>query len=149
MIKPGFYSVVQFVPDAARGEAVNVGVIVGAPALGLRVRMAKRNEYVKQCFGAEAYDDTRLGFAKAGLVERLKDVEPSAEALSMFRAQEASQLQLTPPRPMVVKNLDADVCALFLRLVSDPQVLHRDEFLDPISRLSVADAPSKEDGDAP
>jgi hypothetical protein len=126
MTKPGFYSVVQFVPDIERGEAVNVGVIVGAPELGMRVRMAERNEYVKQWFGAEAYDDTRLGFAKSGLAERLKDVEPSADALATFRAQEAGQLQLTLPRPMVVKHLDDDVIALFLRLVSDPEVQRRE-----------------------
>lgn len=142
MTRPGFYSVVQFVPDIERGEAVNVGVIVGSPGLGMRVRMAERNEYVKQWFGTEAYDETRLGFAKSGLAERLKDVEPSAEALAMFRSQEAGQLQLTPPRPMVVKNLDDDMISLFLRLVSDSR--------DPASRAANAKAgpspPSSTDG---
>lgn len=126
MNKPGFYSVVQFVPDIERGEAVNVGVIVGASGLGMRVRMAERNEYVKHRFGAYAYDDTRLGFAKSALAERLKDVAPDVEALATFRAQESGQLQLTAPRPMVVRNLDDDVIALFLRLVSDPEVQRRE-----------------------
>jgi hypothetical protein len=121
MIKSGFYSVVHLVPDFERAEAVNVGVIVGAPGVGIRVRMAERNEYVKQRFGAEAYDDTRLGLAKSGLAERLKDVEPSAEALAAFCAQEAGQLQLTPPRWMVVMDLDDEVTELFLRLVQDPE----------------------------
>ncbi len=47
MNQPGFYSVVRFCPDSDRGEAVNIGVIVGAPALGLRVRMADQNERVE------------------------------------------------------------------------------------------------------
>jgi hypothetical protein len=44
MNNTGFYSIVQFCPDVVRGEAVNVGVIVGSSALGMRVRMAERNE---------------------------------------------------------------------------------------------------------
>lgn len=126
MTRPGFYSVVQFVPDIERGEAVNVGVIVGAPGVGMRVRMAERNEYVKRRFGAEAYDDTRLGFAKSALAERLKDVEPTADAVAAFRAQEAGQLQLTPPRPMIVKDLDDEVIAMFMRLVFDPEMQRRE-----------------------
>lgn len=122
----GFYSVIQFCPDVARGEVVNIGLIVGSPALGMRVRMADRNEYVKRMFGADAYDDTRLSLAKAGLVERLKEVEPTAEALAAFIAQESGQLQLTPPRPMVVNDLVDDVVSLFLRLVSDPEVQRRE-----------------------
>lgn len=126
MNNTGFYSVVRFCPDVVRGEAVNVGVIVGSPALGMHVRMAERNEYVKRMFGADAYDATRLSLAKSGLAERLKEVEPNAEALSAFIAQESGQLQLSPPRPMVVKNLAEDVVSLFLRLVSDPEVQRRE-----------------------
>ena len=126
MNNTGFYSIVQFCPDVVRGEAVNVGVIVGSSALGMRVRMAERNEYVKRMFGADAYDATRLSLAKAGLVERLKEVEPNAEALAAFIAQESGQLQLSPPRPMVVKNLADDIVSLFLRLVSDPEIQQRE-----------------------
>lgn len=126
MNNTGFYSVVQFCPDVVRGEAVNVGVIVGSPALGMRVRMAERNEYVKRMFGADAFDATRLSLAKAALAERLKDVEPNAESLATFIAQESGQLKLSPPRPMVVKDLSDDIVSLFLRLVSDPEVQRRE-----------------------
>jgi hypothetical protein len=120
MNHPGFYSVVRFYPDIERGEAVNVGVIVGAPGLGMRVRMAERNEYVKRRLGVTAFDNTRLTLIKEGFAERLKDVEPRAEAVAAFGAAEAGKLQISAPRPMVVKKLDDDVIALFLRLVEDP-----------------------------
>lgn len=119
---PGFYSVVRFCPDVDRSEAVNIGVIVGAQGLGMRVRMAERNEYVKRWFGAEAFDNTRLTLIKEGLAERLKEVEPMAEALASFGAAEAGKLQLSPPRPMVVQDLDGDALALFSRLVEDPEI---------------------------
>jgi hypothetical protein len=126
MNHPGFYSVVRFCPDIERGEAVNVGVIVGAPGLGMRVRMAERNEYVKRRFGAEAFDNTRLALTKDGFAERLKEVEPTAEAVAAFGAAEAGKLQLSPPRPMVVTNLDGEVLALFQRLVEDPEIARRE-----------------------
>jgi len=116
MDQPGFYSVVRYCPDLDRGEAVNVGVIVGAPGLGTRVRMAERNEHVKRRFGAE-FDDTRLTLVKDGLTERLKDVEPTTEALAAFGAAEAGRLQISAPRPMVVSELDGDLLGLFERLV--------------------------------
>lgn len=126
MNHPGFYSVVRFCPDIERGEAVNVGVIVGAPGLGMRVRMAERNEYVKRRFGAEAFDNTRLTLIKEGLAEGLKEVEPTAAALAAFGGAEAGKLQISRPRPMVVSNLDGEVLALFQRLVEDPEIARRE-----------------------
>ena len=108
---------VRYCPDIDRGESVNVGVIVGAPELGMRVHMAERNEHVKRRFGAEAFDDTRLTLVKNGLAERLKDVEPTSEALAAFGAAEADRLQISAPRPMVVSELDGDLVGLFARLV--------------------------------
>lgn len=122
MNHPAFYSVVRFCADIERGEAVNVGVIIGAPGIGMRVRMAQRNEYVKRRFGAEAFDDTRLTLAKNGLAHRLEEVHPTAEALAAFGAAEAGKLQITSPRPMVVTDLDGEVLALFERLVEDPEI---------------------------
>ncbi|MBK7538694.1 MAG: DUF3037 domain-containing protein [Myxococcales bacterium] len=126
MNHPGFYSLVRFCPDIERGEAVNVGVIVGAPGLGMRVKMADRNEYVKRRFGAEAFDNTRLTLVKDGFAERLKEIEPTAEALAAFGAAESGKLQISPPRPMVVKGLDGEVLALFSRLVEDPEIARRE-----------------------
>jgi len=87
----------------------------------MHVRMAERNEYVKHRLGVEAFDNTRLMLIKEGFAERLKDVEPRAEALAAFGAAEAGKLQLSAPRPMVVGDLGDDVIALFLRLVGDPE----------------------------
>jgi hypothetical protein len=126
MNHPGFYSVVRFCPDIERGETVNVGVVLGSSGLGMRVRMAERNEYVKRRFGADAFDNTRLTLIKDGFAERLKEVEPNAEALAAFGAAEAGKLQLSPPRPVVVTDLDGEVLALFQRLVEDPEIARRE-----------------------
>ncbi|HEY4243649.1 MAG TPA: DUF3037 domain-containing protein [Kofleriaceae bacterium] len=126
MKNAGFYSIVQFCPDAERRETVNVGVVVGAPALGLRVRMAERNEHVKNVFGGTSYDETRLSLAKTGLARRLAAVDATREALTAFTSKEAGKLVLSSPQPMVVSNLVDDCLALFLRLVSDPELKHRE-----------------------
>jgi len=126
MNHPGFYSVVRFCPDIERGEAANVGVVVGARGLGMRARLAERNEYVKRWFGSDAFDDTRLTLMKDGLVERLREVDPTAAALAAFGDAEAGKLQLSSPRPMLVKDLDGDLLALFQRLVEDPEIARRE-----------------------
>ena len=112
----------RFCPDIDRGEAVNVGVIIGAPGIGMRVRMAQHNDYVKRRFGAQALDNTRLTLAKNGLAHRLEEVHPRAEALAAFGAAEAGKLQITTPQPMVITDLDGEVLALFQRLVEDPEI---------------------------
>ena len=71
-------------------------------------------------------DNTRLTLIKEGLAERLKDVEPRTEALAAFGAAEAGKLQISAPRPMVVKERDDDVIALFLRLLEDPELQRRE-----------------------
>ena len=50
----------------------------------------------------------------------------SVLALAAFGAAEAGKLQISAPRPMVVKDLDDDVIALFLRLVEDPELQRRE-----------------------
>lgn len=132
----GFYSIIQFVPDSDRQEAVNIGVVVGAIELGMHVVMTERNDRVSRLFGVSTYDDKRLTLAKSGFENRLRALKPSIHALAGFRAQEAGQLQLTPPRPMLVENLDADTIALFDRLVSDPE--DRNVVMDSTSQTPVA-----------
>jgi hypothetical protein len=56
-----FFSVVQFCPNLARGEGVNVGTVIVSPrAEKVVARFTSNNEGVKRVFGVESYDEGRL-----------------------------------------------------------------------------------------
>ncbi len=126
MSTPGFYSLIQFCPDAVRAEGVNVGVLVGTAADGLVVRMAAQNEQVKKRFGKDSFDDGRLQVEKRGLARRLEEANPrSIDEVIQFSSLEAGRLVLLPPRPMTVSSPVADAEALFCKLVDDPEPVRR------------------------
>lgn len=127
-MKPGqsLYSIIQFRPDIARAEGVNVGVVVACPARNtIRATLSSNNVAIKKRFGARVFDDLRLTSAKRALKNRLEGIEPTEAALRTFIAQEASALVLLEPRPIVITDLDADVAALFGELVGEVQTSRR------------------------
>jgi hypothetical protein len=127
-MKPGqsLYSIIQFRPDEARAEGVNVGVVVACPSGNVvRAAFSANNEAVKKRFGARAFDDGRLTSAKRALKNRLELTEPAEAALRAFIAQEAGALVLLEPRPIVITDLDADLAALFGELVGEVQPSRR------------------------
>jgi hypothetical protein len=116
------YSIIQFRPDVARAEGVNVGVVVASPSANtVRATFSSNNVAVKKRFGAHAFDDIRLASAKRALKNRLEGMEPTESALRTFIGQEAGTLVLLAPRPIVTTELDVDVAALFAELVGELQ----------------------------
>jgi hypothetical protein len=127
-MKPGqsLYSIIQFRPDEARAEGVNVGVVVACPSKNVvRATFSSNNVAVKKRFGADLFDDARLTSAKRALKNRIERAEPTEAALRTFIAQEAGTLVLLEPRPIVISDLDADLAALFDELVGELQPSHR------------------------
>jgi hypothetical protein len=127
-MKPGqsLYSIIQFRPDEARAEGVNVGVVVACPSSNVvRAAFSSNNVAVKKRFGAGAFDDGRLSSAKRALKNRIELTEPTEAALRTFIAQEAGALVLLDPRPIVITELDADIATLFVELVSELQPSRR------------------------
>jgi hypothetical protein len=128
----GFFSVIQFCPDLDRGEYANVGIVLAVPQNGLlEVRMSEDNEGPKQRFGADAFDDTRLAIAKAGLAGRVREEGPtwsSPEDLLRFARKEGNNLTLSAPKVIMVENATAEVDELYARLVH----------VDPIRRKRLA-----------
>lgn len=128
-MKPGqsLYSIIQFRPDVARAEGVNVGVVVTCPSTNaVRAMFSSNNVAVKKRFRAQLFDDARLASAKRALKNRLECMEPTDVALRAFIAQEAGALVLLEPRPIVITDLDADLAALFGELVGELQPNRRE-----------------------
>jgi hypothetical protein len=124
--RQSLYSIIQFRPDEARAEGVNVGVVVTCPSKHVvKARFSLNNEAAKKRFGRGSFDDVRLTSAKRALANRVERIEPDDAALRSFIAQEAGSLVLLEPRPVVITDLDDDLANLFKELVGEMPPEHR------------------------
>ena len=117
----GYYSLVQFCPDASRAEAANVGVLLSCPDMGfVRARLSRGNDRVRKFFQISGDDLDRVNAAKQAIVSRL-EVDGasfrSLEDLQRFIQTRANEIVVTPPRPMKVFDPEEDLDRLFDELV--------------------------------
>lgn len=115
----GFYTIMQFCPDAERGECANVGVVVFPPeAEPTAELLGKGSELLQLRFPEEDVDEHRLTVSMRGLVERLRRARiRSPGDLKSFISKEAGALRLTAPRALIVEDGQKVVAELFQRLV--------------------------------
>jgi hypothetical protein len=123
------YSLLRFVPDPARGEFVNLGILAGDDdAADWELRL------IQNLRRAKAIDNTgalglALGFA-AVLEEHIEAVEhvPGTTSVApisldfIVRLSEEMQnvVQLSPPAPVAADSADSALDLLFSELVVDP-----------------------------
>jgi hypothetical protein len=117
----GYYSLIQFCPDLSRLEAANIGVVLFCPELDfLDVRMAGDNSRIQRFFGKRSFDWSRINSYKQGIKERLeiegKDFR-GPEDLKSFGERRGNSIQLTPPRPITVREPRKDLEQLFEEVV--------------------------------
>jgi hypothetical protein len=116
----GYYSVVRFVPDAFRGEGVNLGVILLCPQRQyLEWELTSNHHRARRFFKYDA-DADRLRVLGRGLAERLKQdrtalLDPAR--LREFAGRHQDMLQLTDLRTVAVSDPAAELSRLFWRLV--------------------------------
>ncbi|MFN5299391.1 MAG: DUF3037 domain-containing protein [Planctomycetaceae bacterium] len=118
---PGSYSLVQFCPDPARAEGVNLGVVLCCPARQfVKALLSRGNHRAARLVGRDALDVTSLQAAKRALEERLtSDAEQLAtlEGFRQFATTRGNALQLTEPRPVRVFEPELDLQTLYADLV--------------------------------
>ena len=117
----GYYSLIQYCPDLARLEAVNVGVLLfrSEPHF-IGARTSSSNQRIRRFFGSEDCDWEQINALKAAVEERLEaegEQFRTLEDLERFIATRGNEIQLTPPRPVKVFNPEQDLDLLFRRLV--------------------------------
>lgn len=117
----GYYSVIQYCPDRARAEAVNVGVVLMVPDREfIKARTAHGNDRVRRLFSLKGDRLEHLNSAKQAFEARF-EVEGahfrSAEDLVRFAATRGNELILTPPRSIKVDDPEAELGSLFDELV--------------------------------
>jgi hypothetical protein len=120
----GYLCLIQYCPDRARIEAVNVGVVIFCPALDvLEVRVTERDDRAARLFGADRARLVLLHEGKQAIVQRLRsaDTRPrSLEELQHFVDTRGNELILTLPLSMRVEEPARQLDDLFRRLVLDP-----------------------------
>ena len=120
----GYYSLIQYCPDFARAESVNVGVILLAPEHHfLAAKTTGTNRRARILFGHEHVDAKRLDFAKASIEKRLKTDREHLSRIDNFRdyaARQANELVITPPRFIKVTEPAKQLMELFEEFVRGP-----------------------------
>ncbi len=117
----GYYSLMQFCPNPARLEAVNVGVVLYCPdSQFLASEITGSNERVRRVFHGESLNLAVVESAKRALQKRL-EVEQFAirdvAALERFIETRSNAVTLSPLRPMKVFDPQTDLRKLFEELV--------------------------------
>ena len=134
MQSKGYYSLVRFVPDAFRGEGVNLGVILLCPGRKfLEWKLTDKYRRARSFFRYDI-DAARLRTLGRGLVDRLEQsrrefVDP--ERLRDFVGRHQDMLQLTALRTCTVGDPAAELNRLFARLVDDETARARLRASDP------------------
>jgi Protein of unknown function (DUF3037) len=82
----GHYSIVQYCPDLARRETVNIGVVLLVPERGfLQTRMVADNERVRHFFGNTGDDAKLLNDFKKSFAARI-EAEHESPRSKRFRS---------------------------------------------------------------
>lgn len=111
----GFYSLIQYQPDAHREEGANVGVVLFTPGERALVRMATGYETVKRRF-EKPKDMRRFDAAIAALQARIEQDSATWESvddLRRFSSKEVNSLVLTPPRKSIFESAEKEVQRLY------------------------------------
>jgi hypothetical protein len=117
----GYYSLIQYCPDASRAESANVGVLLFCPDVAfIEARTAAGNDRIRRFFGDRPFDRRQVNAAKRAIEERLKVDAGSfrtVEDLQRFIDTRGNQIILTQPRPVKVFDPRQDLDQLFGELV--------------------------------
>lgn len=123
--KQGYYSLVQFCPDPARAEVVNLGVLLFSPEHQfLEVSMSKTVRRVKSVFPQIEYDTDQIKTIISWLKKRL-EVERARirdkNDLNYFFQTRINDIRITEPRSIMVGAPIAKLRELYSELVEIPK----------------------------
>jgi hypothetical protein len=120
MRQSGFYSILQFCPDAERAERLNAGVVLAFPAHSfLKTEIAEDLSHLKQLLhgSGESLLRRELESLKARLSTEGQHLA-TREALQQFAATRTGVMRLTEPRSIAIDAPDQTLHDLFVRLVN-------------------------------
>lgn len=117
----GHYSIVQYCPDLARRETVNIGVVLLVPERAfLQTRMVADNQRVRHFFGITGNDAKFLSDFKKSFSARIEAEHGRVTTLETFQKfidTRGNQIQLTEPAFVKVRECQETIDQLFEQLV--------------------------------
>jgi len=118
----GYYSLIQYCPNASRAECANVGVLLFCPDLNfLDAHLTSGNDRVRRFFGKDLQLDlARLNTQKKAIKDRLlieKDHFRSLGDLENYIRTRANRIRITEPRSIRVVEPAKQLTELFEELV--------------------------------
>jgi len=120
----GLYSIIQYCPDATRGELVNVGLVLALGDLQrIEARTALNHDRVRRLFEVRGQELKNLQETESSLVARIQRAGPELskfEALAQFARLRVNDLRMTAPRSIDLSDFDVDFERLFSELVNPP-----------------------------
>ena len=127
------YSVARFVPDPARNEAINIGLIAGADESGeWALRTVGNDSRARRIDDRDLLPSVRAHLARIGaLIDRFSDPQrlplPSSAPdyvdegwLIQLSSDSANVLQFTRPLPVIAESAEDAIDQLWEELVVDP-----------------------------
>lgn len=102
MANRGYYSVIQYIPDPGRLEAVNVGVVLVVPETNSIAISTGLSDYTRLMNFFPGTDTGRLDTALDSLVNRLQHAGSQKAEIELLRAKLANEVRMTPLRAMKV-----------------------------------------------
>jgi len=127
----GHYSIVQYCPDLARRETVNIGVVLLVPERAfLQTRMVADNERVRHFFGTSGDDAKLLSEFKKSFAARIETEHGRVTTLESFKKfidTRGNQIQLTEPAFVKVRECEETIVQLFAQLVGGKAKPHKRE----------------------
>jgi hypothetical protein len=120
----GFYILLQYCPDRARGETANVGVMLIDPARADGAfRISTKLRRAKRAFGSDNIDPGRVRLAAEMFANRCLGALAAAEwepsAVERFARREANSITLAGPRPCAFERPELALEALHADLVDE------------------------------
>lgn len=117
----GYYSLIQYCPDAAREEAANIGIVLFCPEANfLEARTASGNDRIRRFFQPAEPDWEQINLMKRSIERRLRvdrDRFRDLESLERFAATRANSMRLTKPKAIAVEDPQMELTRLFKQLV--------------------------------
>lgn len=120
--RKGYYSLIQYCPDASRLEAANVGVLLFRPEPHfIGAKTIRSSDRIRRFFGPDYdIDVPYLNLLKRGIEDAISIDGPDIRALDdleAFIGGLANEVRITPPRPMSVTSPEAELDELLGELV--------------------------------
>lgn len=122
----GYYILLQYCPDRARGETANVGVMLIDPSVGDGAfRISTKLQHAKRAFGSDTIDPARVRLAAEMFANRcltaLRTASWEPAAVERFARREANNITLAGPRPYSFDQREVALTTLMTDLVDDQQ----------------------------